>query len=278
MTDGAQAALLPDGRLHLHHGPIDLIISAEGPACDAAFDVARVRFGTVLEEVTAELASLTQAYADQTGTGRIPKRMIAAVAPLADHRFVTPMAAVAGAIADEICEGMTRGAVTKAVVNNGGDIAFFLTEGQNFQLASPHGAIVLDASSPVRGVATSGWRGRSQSFGIADAVTVLAESAARADAAATLIANAVDLPDHPAITRRPAHEVEAIPQLGARHVTADVGALSKGEIATALEAGTRYGETLIAKGLIFGALLLLKGETRVIGSADSATRLPAHRS
>ena len=42
--------------------------------------------------------------------------------------------------------------------------------------------------SPVRGVATSGWRGRSHSLGIADSVTVLAATAAMADAAATVIA------------------------------------------------------------------------------------------
>ena len=40
----------------------------------------------------------------------------------------------------------------------------------------------------------AGRRGRRASLGIADAVTVLAETAARADAAATLIANTVDLP------------------------------------------------------------------------------------
>ena len=54
----------------------------------------------------------------------------------------------------------------------------------------------------MRGIATSGWRGRSFSLGIADAVTVLAATAAEADAAATVIANAVDLPGHPAIDTR----------------------------------------------------------------------------
>ena len=66
----------------------------------------------------------------------------------------------------------------------------------------------------MRGIATSGWRGRSFSLGIADAVTVLADRAAAADAAATIIANAVDLPGHPAIVRVPACELAPDSDLG----------------------------------------------------------------
>src|SRR5690606_41231750 len=76
--------------------------------------------------------------------------------------------------------------------------------------------IRIRAEDEVRGVATSGWRGRSFSLGIADAVTVLARTGAEADAAATLIANAVDLPGHPAIKRRPARELA--PEIGRAHV------------------------------------------------------------
>ena len=94
----------------------------------------------------------------------------------------------------------------KAYVNNGGDIALHLAPGAVD--ATPaiagtgHGLadrVIIRADDPVRGIATSGWRGRSFSLGIADAVTVLARTAAEADAAATMIANAVDLPGHPAI-------------------------------------------------------------------------------
>ena len=278
MTGGALASILPDGRLHLHHGPIDLIISAEGPGRRDAFRLAHDYFGTVLEGLTKELSKLTRAYEDQTGKSPIAQRMIAAVAPLAADRFVTPMAAVAGAVADQMCSVLAQAKLTKATVNNGGDIAFFLTSGQDFRTASPHGTITLTADAPMRGLATSGWRGRSQSLGIADAVTVLAENAARADAAATLISNAVDLPGHPAVTRRPAHEIEAVPQLGDRMVTAHVGNLTDDEIASALDAGAAYGETLTSNGLISGALLMLGGATRVIGSAGTATALPDDRS
>jgi ApbE superfamily uncharacterized protein (UPF0280 family) len=87
--------------------------------------------------------------------------------------------------------------LAKAYVNDGGDIALHVTEGhpldagiandpQRVRLAA---GVRIDAGSPVRGIATSGWRGRSQSLGIADAVTILARTAAAADAAATLVAS-----------------------------------------------------------------------------------------
>ena len=84
---------------------------------------------------------------------------------------------------------------------------------------------MIDADDPARGIATSGRHGRSFSLGIADAVTVLARTASQADAAATIIANAVDLPGHPAIVRCPANELQPDSDLGARLVTRDVGAL-----------------------------------------------------
>ncbi|TGS52683.1 UPF0280 family protein, partial [Mesorhizobium sp. M3A.F.Ca.ET.201.01.1.1] len=103
-----------------------------------------------------------------------------------------------------------------------GDSAIHLARGQSMTLAiagTGHGMadrITIHAEDGVRGVATSGWRGRSFSFGRADAVTVLARSGAEADAAATLIANAVDLPGHPAIRRVPARDLAPDSDLGDR--------------------------------------------------------------
>ena len=126
--------------------------------------------------------------------------MHAATAPFAD-RFVTPMAAVAGAVADTVLAAIrTTPGIERAYVNNRGDIAIHLTPGQVIdigvvpELRRPlaTAALRLRHGQGIGGVATSGWDGRSFSLGIADAVTVLAASAAEADAAATLIANAVD--------------------------------------------------------------------------------------
>src|SRR6202023_4419759 len=128
--------------------------------------------------------------------------MLAAVRPYASRIFITPMAAVAGAVADEILEAMTAAAkLSRAYVNDGGDIAFHLAPGEKFVVgmverpdrASLFGTTTIKSGDPIRGIATSGWRGRSFSLGIADAVTVLADTAAMADAAGTGGANALGL-------------------------------------------------------------------------------------
>jgi hypothetical protein len=138
--------------------------------------------------------------------------------------------------------------------------------------------MVVDADDPARGVATSGRHGRSFSLGIADAVTVLARTASQADAAATIIANAVDLPRHPAILRCPASELQPDSDLGARLVTRDVGALSGDEIEDALAAGAARARQLLLSGLIEGAALRLCGETVVVGARLQPPRFEAiHR-
>jgi ApbE superfamily uncharacterized protein (UPF0280 family) len=201
--------------------------------------------------------------------------MHAAVAPFAADNFITPMAAVAGSVADEILGAMVGEArLTRAYVNNGGDIALHLADGEHFTVGlaeRPDGSglmqtMVIDADDPTRGVATSGRHGRSFSLGIADAVTVLARTASQADAAATIVANAVDLPGHPAIVRRPAHDLQPDSDLGARLVTRDVGKLSDSEIMDALEAGAVCARKLLAAGLIEGAALRLHGEMVVVAA------------
>ena len=130
------------------------------------------------------------------------------------HRavYITPMAAVAGAVADEMLQALVKGRrLDKAYVNDGGDIAIHLTPGHELRAGifatALDGVARLTYDQPVRGIATSGRGGRSFSLGIADSATVLAATAAAADAAATLIANAVNV-EHPAIERRPARDLD----------------------------------------------------------------------
>ncbi|MBI1219483.1 MAG: UPF0280 family protein [Rhodobacteraceae bacterium] len=267
----ALAAMLPDGRrLHLNHGPIDLIVEADAGHRAAAYAAAAHRFATVLDELVAELPVLRQPVTPGALTGPVARRMEAACLP---HRpvFITPMAAVAGAVADEIVAAMaTVSGLAKAYVNNGGDIALHLTGGESFTALMPGGRVTLAASDPARGIATSGWRGRSHSLGIADAVTVIAANAAAADAAATLIANAVDLPGHLAIARRPACELQPDSDLGDRLVTIGVGPLTAQETADALASGFATAQAMLARGLIGAAHLTLNGQTRAL------TPEPAH--
>ncbi len=290
MTRLPQTGWLADGkRLHLRDGPIDLIVEAHGSESSvrSAYEAAVRRFTGLLDALCDELPELRRAAHPDIFTlqGRVARRMHDAVAPFAATTFITPMAAVAGAVAEEVLGAMTASAdLSRAYVNNGGDIALHLAGGERFTVGlvdhpgmpSLIGKTIIEVSDPTRGIATSGWHGRSFSLGIADAVTVLARTAAQADAAATIIANAVDLPGHPLIIRRPANEIQPDNDLGERLVTRSVGKLSRHEIVTALDAGARKARTLLAAGLIEGAALHVQGETHVVAlkNIDGESALP----
>ena len=277
-----QAHWLADGRrLHLNHGPIDLIVETFGSEDErrAAYEQAVARFQTILIELVEELPELRlpafflapRDFASQTA-----RRMEAAVMPLAEC-FITPMAAVAGSVADEILGAMLSGRrLDRAYVNNGGDSALHLGRNQSMTVAiagTGNGMadrVTIRAEDGVRGVATSGWRGRSFSLGIADAVTVLSRTGAAADAAATLIANAVDLPGHPSITRVSARDLSPDSDLGEQLVTQNVGALSPIEVDRALDNGLVVAEDFRRRGLIAGSALFLGGEARISGSVALA--------
>lgn len=283
MRAGPQAAFLNDHRrLHLQHGPIDLIIEAqaEPEAVRAAYAAAAQRFEGLLETLCEELPLLRAPHTAGSllARGVVARRMQAAVAPHAGSHFITPMAAVAGAVADEILAAMRAVApLDRAFVNNGGDIALYLAEGEDFAIGlvdrpdrpSLFARSHVRAGEGIGGIATSGWRGRSFSLGIADAVTVLAGNAAVADAAATIIANAVDLPGHSAIQRVSASSLQPDSDLGERLVTRAVGPLADGDIAMALRAGEAKARSLLDSGLIRAAALHLAGVTTLVSTANT---------
>ena len=266
----AVAARLPDGRLHLQHGPIDLIVEAFGAATEVerAYGQAVERFADILPTLVRELKTLRRPVSDAYPLlqGPVARRMAEAVWP---HRaiYITPMAAVAGAVADEMLQALMRGrTLDKAYVNDGGDIALHLTPGHELRAGifatALDGVARLTYDQSARGIATSGRGGRSFSLGIADSATVLAATAAAADAAATLIANAVNL-DHPAIERRPARELDPDSDLGDLPVTVAVGSLPDDAIVKALERGAAEAHRLRLCGLIAGAALSLRGQWRI---------------
>jgi len=278
---GAQRAVLPDGRLHFQHGPIDLLLGLDGEVAEveAAGHQAWQAFVPLLAELVTELPVLRRALGDAHPLLRHPvsRAMARAAWP---HRevFVTPMAAVAGAVADAVLAAAVAGRqLARGYVNNGGDIALYLRPGQSYA-AGVVGNVdqpQLDAGTritsdmPVRGIASSGWRGRSYSRGIADNVTVLAADAAAADVAATLIANAVDL-DHPAIARRPARALDPDSDLGQTPVTVAVEALPETAVQAALLAGVDTARAMRARGLIHGAVLMLQGRHCTVGGMAPA--------
>ena len=276
------AGRLSSGRLHLSEGPIDLIIKAEGerPAVRRAEEAARLRFNGLLAELVVELDFLRRQLGDAPPPlqGPIARRMAEAAWPYREA-FVTPMVAVAGAVAEAVLAAMVEAApLRRAFVNNGGDIALHLAPGEHFdigvmrsleelaQTARPEAFVRIGWQSPVRGIATSGRHGRSFSLGIADGVTVLARRAADADAAATMIANAVDI-DDPAIRRRPARALDPDSDLRDIPVVVEVGALDEEKIAAAIACGRERAAALVDKGWIEGALISLRGRWESVGAA-----------
>ena len=273
---------MADNRLHLQHGPIDIIAHVDAPeeVRKRLYSTASHRFSTVLEELVAEMDLLKQPWSADLpdSKGGIAQKMCFAVR--GSDIFVTPMAAVAGAVADEMLETMLFEAqkpdscvehIHRMYVNNGGDIAFWLNTGESFSIGvvdNPgipelNARVSLAYESPVRGIATSSWRGRSLSLGIADAVTVLAGSAATADAAATLIANDVNV-DYPGILKRPAYEVKDESDLGMLPVTVDVPPLPVDQISEALKRGAQTAGNFIRTGKIEAAYLSLQKQTLVV--------------
>jgi ApbE superfamily uncharacterized protein (UPF0280 family) len=280
MTAGPVMMRIDHDRLHFQHGPIDLIVHAEGPveAVEAAYAQAWKRFSTILHELVSELPllRLPVGEAPPEFQTEVATTMFWSVWPFRE-RYITPMAAVAGSVAEEILGAMVLTTpIKRGMVNNGGDIAIYLADEEKItvgvverpdfpQLA---GTITIDWTDPSRGIATSGWRGRSMSLGIADAATVIARKASMADAAATIIGNAVNI-DHPAILRAPATSVADDTDLGDIPVTIDVGDLPPEIVSQALDNGEGEARRLQEHGLIDGAVLLLQGEHRVIGEHAS---------
>ena len=265
-------------RLHLQHGPIDLIIGidAEGKRQRRGFEKANARFQTILSELVCELDVLKSAANPYMNMpkGTVARRMVRAVRSISTRRFITPMAAVAGAVADEILsvilsEYSEHECPNRIYVNNGGDIAFHLSDDATYTVKISHedqtklGYMTIDATSPSRGLATSGRGGRSLSMGIADSVTILARTAAEADAAATLVGNAVDLPGHTAIKRARASDLVDNSDLGDRLVVTGCGALSSEEINSALEAGISEVAFFAPISKIEKAALFLQNSARL---------------
>ena len=273
----AQRKPMDAQRWHFQHGPIDLVISADGDAAAlaSAHAAAWQRFEQVLPELVQELPQLRQAVSSKATDcplkGPVARRKWQACRPYAMD-FITPMAAVAGSVAQEIIACYQRPGIARAWVNNGGDIAMHLTPGQSLRVglyadiarldvAQLQDQLLLDgqfsveAAMPVRGVATSGWRGRSFSMGIADSVTVLARTAAQADAAATVIANAVNVNDA-RVQRAPAASLKDDSDLGQRLVTTGVPPLAPALVLQALQAGLATARALQSEGLIYSALLV----------------------
>ncbi len=284
MVGAATIRLMEDGRrLHLQHGPIDIVAEAFGSRSEiqAAYQQGGEAFQKILGILVQDLGTLRQPVdPDKPPVLRgIANQMWQAARPFARDHFVTPMAAVAGAVADHVKAAMLDGRqLDKLYVNNGGDIALHLAGEAVFSggIVENQDAPCLDSVFNIRkedrvsGIATSGWRGRSLSPGIADAVTVLAGSTRTADVAATLIAGAVFVKS-PAVRQEAASQLRDDTDLGEMLVTTDVGQLSYFEKCEALDQGLDLARRFRQAGWIKLAYLALQGEVRSLSVSHELT-------
>lgn len=262
--------MLPDGAVMAECGPMRLVISAavgKVTQRETAVQAAETSF-TYLERI-ARLRGVLSRRMDE-----IPKdledslglQMVRSVLAVGDEDL-TPMAAVAGTIADAVADYLFARGMSKVVVDNGGDVAVRLRRGASVRVGiRPEVGrqditvvIALDSRSGSWGVTTSGFGGRSLTRGVASAVTVIARSASVADAASTAIANASFVTDDGVIQRR-AEEIEPQTDLVGLPVTVKVAQLAQEKKIRAVSNAIKRAEALIDKDIIFGAFVAVQGE------------------
>jgi ApbE superfamily uncharacterized protein (UPF0280 family) len=283
MTDDFRR-ILPDGSIYFDAGPMQLRIhvrQGDGPATHLALAGAEKAY-SLLEELSKHKEIITGfvcAVHPQPEYPAVVVRMIESVRKTGDPSL-TPLAAVAGTVADEVADFVwALEKVDKVVINNGGDIALRLRRGasakiglqENLSVGRYSNVLIAEHFHGIEGVATSGLGGRSLTKGIASAVTSVASTASMADAAATIIANAVDV-DSPCIVRTQAEEIDPGTDIPGQSVTIRVGRLNRLEIEEALEAGMAAADKLRRRGCIMGAVLSLQGTTIVCPTLRSMVR------
>jgi hypothetical protein len=250
-------------------GPATLVVNGEREGRPYFFDGSNLaeRVGAILADLRDCLPVLRQKAFKIRKTAYLPavaRKMVDAVKAI-DEAELTPMAAVAGAVADELKEYLRGEGLEFISVNNGGDIALYNARGRPITIgigdirkggAAPY---VLKAARLVDfGVATSGFGGRSFSLGIADMVSVVAGSAPLADAAATYLGNRTTV-DDPAVKRRKAGDIDPSTDIPDELVTVSVGELGSESAAEALARGKAAADLLKREGRITDALLFLRG-------------------
>lgn len=263
-----QAISLADAETVLaEFGPMRLAIRAwqnGRPQSDLCRQAAGVSFGYL--EAVARNRTLLSRRIEQIGhlpDNELGRRMIQSVAAVGD-KDLTPMAAVAGTIADAVADWLFDRGSAKVVVDNGGDIAIRLSTGETatvgirpqISCSDISHIVTLDARSSSWGVTTSGLGGRSFTRGIASAVTVVAANASIADAFATSIANACFVEDR-RIVQIPAEQIDPNTDLKGLNVTVDVGFLSAEKKNLAVQAALAKADQFCRQHRIFGALIAL---------------------
>ena len=256
-------------RLYLEYGPTNLVVEAVHKDKQKIYNYIIKNIDQMLSELSLELSKLREKTKDSTKfNSQIAKKMNDST-KIFLPRFITPLASVAGAISETLLdETLSKFDLEKIYINNGGDAAIFLKKKQKlkFLVASTNSFLItLEGDNCKYGIATSGWKGRSFSMGIADSVTTIAKSSAIADAAATVIANDTDIKNHKNIKKQEASKIDEYSDLKNKLVTTYVGELSLNDIQKSLKKGVMTAKSLIKKNIILTALLNIKENYVYVG-------------
>lgn len=273
--------VIGEGIVLVDHGPVTMTLEAKRkglPLTEAAIAGAE-RVLEVFDGLTENIELIRKFISDinineiRQGLPDAVLRMIGSVGMLEEPDF-TPLAAVAGTVSDLAVEEICANGSDYAMVNNGGDIAWSISESgrksvkaaliSDIRLGNKTHGLDVRSFSEIRGIATSGMGGRSLTRGIASAVTALAASSSLADAAATSIANSC-YSDDPAVFRCLAEDIDPDTDIRGLLVTKRVGELKKESVCEALFYGKRRAEDLLKRGMIRGAVIFVSGEMTVVG-------------
>jgi uncharacterized protein len=269
----SEVSLIKEGLALVSSGPLHMTVNVSGrgiPLSDLARSGAMYALD-ILKQQADSLAVIKARVFDLSTNENHPEvvnRMIRAVSSMNDPSL-TPLAAVAGATSDIVADYVARAGATKIIVDNGGDIAIRLREGEtatvgirlNLMRPDYKYLALIDRDC---GICTSGIGGRSFTLGVADGVTVIADKASIADAAATFLGNKTVVTSSN-VKKILAESIYPDTDLVGVEVTNSVGALSQEEIDTAMNVGKTEALRLLEKGRIYGAVISVKDHVDTVG-------------
>jgi len=260
---------LDGGRILAECGPMRLVIAAwlgGIPQRELCIRAAEEAF-LLLERIARHRRLLSRRYQEMPDDLDNFQALKMIRSALAVDPTLTPMAAVAGTIADGVASFLSRRGMTRIIVNNGGDVAIRTAPGESVKVgirpSLSRGDIAdiltVGGERPSWGVATSGLEGRSLTRGVASAATIIAGSASLADAAATAVANASYVGDNTVI-QRPAEELDEQTDIPGMAVTIKAGPFTEEKKDLALSQAMKKAVALINKGLVYGAYIVVDGK------------------
>jgi uncharacterized protein len=264
-------------------GPASLVVEGQKDGRTFRFDRQTIekRIKEILDDIANFLPLLKQKACRIRNTSHLPEvvRKMVEAAKLVDEATLTPMAAVAGAVSDEIKSFLKDLGLDMISVNNGGDISVHNKFGKALRIGigdinAGRGTAYSLKIEGLRdyGLATSGFGGRSFTLGVADIGTVVAETGAIADAAATFICNRTDV-ETKKVVRRRASEIDPLTDIPDELVTVSVGELDRGLVLKALENGIEAAHSLKKGNVIHDAIVILGKETATTIGSDRRIKL-----